>query len=171
MPGESILDNDELARLLLKPKDQIEIVDPVLKLIRITSNNFQFNTSNDNKESVNCLRLFGDNAPQKCHENGIKKASDNNDRRISVAKEKGTDPVLQKYIGYTAATCSEVKSSSDDYIAFKVEHADENGNYAHCNIKLTLKASLDEKTKKQKTKFKNAAISKLSDQFKRYEAC
>lgn len=168
MSEVSILDDDKLARLLLKPKDQISIIDNEHQLIKITSKNFQFNSHSGNTESVNCLRLFGDAAINKCHEEGIKKTKNNNQRRLREAIEKKRKPNLQSYIGYASSLCYEVINSSDEYINFSVKHLKEHDNFAHCNIHLEIRQALQNKTKKQKTKFKNAAISKLSDKFQQF---
>lgn len=166
---EEILDTDELARLLLEPKDTFDIVNSVLNLIRITSGNFQFNSTNDNKESVNCLRLFKEDPIPKCHAEGKKKEKSDNDRSQTLAAAKGTSPKVRNYIGYCSANYIEVKSVSDHHVSFEAQHCEEGGNYAHCNIQMHILESLKEKTAKEVSKFKNAAISKLSDKFSKFE--
>lgn len=168
MTQEILNDDDCLARTLFKPKDEIEIIDAGLKLIRISSNNFQFNSGNDNQESVNCQRLFGQDADKKCHDTGVKKAETNNERIVEQAKQRKERPKLREYIGFATSVHSDIKSVSNNDVKFEVSHHAENGNQAHCNITLILGDELQTKPKKHKTKFKNAAIALLSDKFQNF---
>ncbi len=165
----SFLDNDCLARFILLPKDTISFIENASNLISIDSKNFHFSSDSGKKESVNCLRLFPDNPVNSCHAAGVLKASKNNERSIQRAKEKGKDPVIQTYSGYAHTSYLEIINTSDDFIQFSVQHLEEEGNVAHCNIQLIEKDALQGRSQREIKKFKNTAIEKLQSKFRDYE--
>lgn len=122
---EDILEEDDLARSLYEPKDKIDIKDQALKLIEITSENFQFNTASGNRESVNCLRLLGDDYISKCHDIGLGKEKKDNKRIVDRAEEQGKEPFLRTYIGFASAECSVIRAASNEYVSFDVHHVEE----------------------------------------------
>lgn len=160
-------DNDRLARWLFSPKDAYSILNKKHNLIRIISDNFQFNDANERKESVNNLNLYPDKAEDRCHSFGVQAVEASNLNRQMRAEKTGKSPSFQTYTGFTVANYNEVLNVSDNNIGFEVHHFEENGNIAHCNIHMLLKPPTQEMSRSEVKKYKNASRSKLSDKFNR----
>lgn len=160
---------DHLARSLCEPKDKIIVLDPVLRLIQIPKENFQFNSASGQTESVNCLRLFGKDYITKCHKTGLEKEANDNIRAKQRAEGKDEAPKFRKYTGFATSEIKNVLECSDDHVGFEVLSAPQVDNPAHCNIKLNCLELMNDKTEQQRKKFKNGAIVKLARKFNKYE--
>lgn len=148
--------DDSLARSLYSPKDSLGVTAGIPQLKKLYEQNLQFNTENNRKESVNCLRLFGDNSEAKCHEVGLLKQEADNAKIRAIALEKGKEPTVRTYIGYTFANNGEVTAATVSFgdpeniktISFTVTNVREQNNDAHCNVEMVISSEEDGSYKK-----------------------
>ena len=116
---ETIADDDVVSRIILDPKD---FPGGVLDLRK----SFMFSNDNQYRVSVNCHRLLG-NVTATIHELGLKKEA------LDLAEGRQN----RKYKGYCEAEVAPIRHINvNDLVHFEVYHKEENGNEAHCEIKM-----------------------------------
>lgn len=143
----AINDDDEVSRLVFRPKDFLDGIGP-LKI----SKHLYFNEKHNYKESVNCRRLVT-NYPKDLHQQGHEKAANDSSKK----KQEGKDPVT--YEGFVSIRVEAARSINEDNHSFDVIHSPIKNNQAHCDIELTFPD-----TKPQKAQ-RNLIIQKLAEGF------
>ena len=139
---EEIFDNDVVSRIVLEPKDY---ENGVLDLRK----SFQFSRNNEYCESVNCNRLLNNNISA-IHQFGLYKQD----------LDHASGRVNRMYTGYCESAVLPIRQININELAhFGVYHCIENGNNAHCHIKLNFKVQPNHR------QARTVAINKLIDCF------
>ncbi|MDX2074721.1 MAG: hypothetical protein SFX19_10235 [Alphaproteobacteria bacterium] len=120
--SEVIFDSDIVSRIILDPKD---FPGGVLDLRK----SFQFSSDNQYRQSVNCHRL-ANNDQAAIHQLGL----------VKEAVDHAAGRTGRKYKGYCQAEVLPIRTINvSDQAHFEVYHKEENGNKAHCEIKVLFK--------------------------------
>lgn len=143
----AISDDDEVSRLVFRPKDYLDGVGPLS-----LSKSLYFQSKDEYKESVNCNR-FVRSFPQDLHQQGYEKAQRDTGKRAKEGKPAVT------YEGFCPIHARTVRSVNEGEHRFGVNHSPTNDNMAHCDIQLQFPGQ------KPMTAQKNLAIQKLADGF------